>query len=199
MKLNKSLVLSGVVAMGATVAAFLSACEVDSANTVNRDVQVNFSGIYRKSDGSQLPSQQTGAPVTQFDLRQSGDRLELVDNNGILWKGSIGNSPDASNPDATFTVGGRTTAGQDVTISGNLRKDSASATTASMNGTWIEPGFYATIQAFASVSSTPTNNPTPTNSTNNSTNSISFGYIDTPASREALAAARERLWFLPRC
>lgn len=202
MKFSKSVWTAAVAAVGAGVALFFTACEVDSASTVNRDVQINFSGIYRGSNGGQIPSKQTGAPVTQFDLRQSGDRLELVDNNGILWKGSIGNSPDSSNPDASFTVGGRTTAGQDVTISGNLRKDGASATIASMSGTWIEPGFYATVQAFANVASTPTNNPINTNTnsiTTNANGTINFGYIDTPKCRQELAASRERLWFLPHC
>jgi len=80
-----------------------------------------------------------------------------VDNNGGIWKGKITNNPDAENLAATFTLNGKTTANNEVTVSGQISKDAAASTDAQMSGTWIEPAFYAIVSAHGSVSVTSTN------------------------------------------
>ncbi len=144
------------LALLALLAIVFSGCEVGSPNTVIRGVAVDYSGFYRSVVGA-IPSQQSGAPVENMNLIQTGDNLQAIDNNGAIWKGRISNSPDAQNLIAQFTMEGKTTAGSKVTMAGNLSKDSAGATTARMDGTWIEPTFYATFSAIGQVSATSTN------------------------------------------
>lgn len=154
----RSIAMAAVAALAASVLLF-SGCEVNSANVVNRNVGVDYTGIYTgtATTNGTIATQNSGAPITQFNLSQTGDILEAVDNNGAIWKGSIGNSPDATSPQASFTMKGKTTVGANVTISGALNKTAATATTATMSGTWIEPNFFATISAAGSVSITATN------------------------------------------
>ena len=170
------------------------ACEVGSASTVNRDVAVDFTGFY--NDGSSgttaiVTPHNSGASVKSLSIRQSGDRLEAVDNNGILFKGDIGNSPSATSPQAQITMTGKTTAGAKVTISGTISKGSASDTTATLYGTWIEPSFYATIRAVGSVSKTVTNAPPSTN-----TNLVIRATLPTAANGLSSAQTHQRLWFM---
>jgi hypothetical protein len=79
-------------------------------------------------------------------ISQFGNQLQAVDNNGILFTGSIGDIVSAS---TTFTLNGVTTGGEAVTINGNLR---ASGTTATMTGTWAEPSLFSSIYGTASIS-----------------------------------------------
>lgn len=145
-------------ALVAAAAAFFAGCDVGSPNSVERNVGVDYTGVYSgQHSNNMIASQNSGEPVTQFNLRQTGTSLEAVDNNGALWKGDIGNTPDAQNLTATFTLHGKTTANAEVTINGAITKGSASATEAEMSGTWIEPNFYAIVNAHGTVSATSTN------------------------------------------
>jgi hypothetical protein len=159
MKSVRQTVLAAAVVAAAVSALFITGCDTGgSPNTIERNLGVDYSGFYTGQNSSnRIASQNSGAPVTQFNLRQTGANLEVVDNNGALWKGDIGNAPDAQNLTATFTLNGKTTVGEQVTISGTITKSSAGATDAQMTGTWIEPNFYATVSAHGSVSATSTN------------------------------------------
>ncbi len=101
-----------------------------------------------------------------LDLRQDGDLLEGIDNNDRVFKGTIGEVAGESTPtsaNASFTLSGQTTAGQEGTISGTLIR--TGETTAEMRGTWIEASLFGTVYGVATVPFTPnpTNNPPITN------------------------------------
>ena len=194
MNIARPLALAAVTATTALTLFMTTGCEVDSATNINRDIPVNFAGVYRNGGNALTDPVNSGAPITQLNLTQSGDVLEGVDNNGSLWKGNIGNSPDAANPVASFTLTGKTTAGVKVTDNGTLNK--TGATSASMTGTWIEPNYYATLSATATVAPSPTNTPINTN-TNGSLSNLTIRAALTPAEQLAFEANKKRLWFMP--
>jgi hypothetical protein len=142
---------AGALALALVFPAILSGCEGDSAETLVRNIAFQVSGIYRNpgdSNNGKLVSNNTGSPVTQMDLRQTGDQLEAIDNNGLIFKGTIGN---ASDTEGSFTLEGQTTAGQPATLSGSIRKSSGDSTEAEMRGTWIEPSLFGTVVGVATV------------------------------------------------
>jgi len=116
----------------------LSACSVDSADSVIRSVDGNVNGVYRNDEG-EFVSRNSGAKVTQLDLRQDGDQLQAIDNNGIVFRGTIGNVVENI---ASFNLDGSTTAGNSVTISGNIEIGGGEGI---MRATWIESAFFSTV------------------------------------------------------
>lgn len=158
MKPVRMFIAAACAAVLALAAATLVSCQTDTPNSIERNVGVDYSGVYSgRNEGGGIATRNSGTLVTQFDLRQTGASLQAIDNLGAIWEGDIGNAPDAENLTATITLEGKTSAGQKVTISGTISKDSAGATTATMSGTWIEPDFYATVYAIGSVAATSTN------------------------------------------
>lgn len=146
-----------VLPLLAGAAAVFCGCEVDSASDVQRNLGVDFTGFYSRTGNSNetvaIVSKNTGAPITSFQLRQGGDRLEAIDNHNIIFKGSIGSFNGSV---ATFELVGRTTAGNKATISGTLTASGGSTgtvgnTEGTMRGTWIEDAFYGTVFAVASI------------------------------------------------
>lgn len=132
----------------------LCGCEVGSADSVVRMVAIDFSGFYQGygTNGSQMVvPPNSGTEVTLLNLRQNGDQLEAIDNNGLVFRGTLGNLVDTT---ASFTLEGQTTVGQAVTISGTLN---GSGTEATMRGTWIEPSQYSTLSAKGVINPSPTN------------------------------------------
>jgi len=148
-----------LVAFLLTVAStlFFVGCEGDSAETLIRNVILQVAGFYIPVEGATtIPGDNTGNPVTSLDLRQNGDQIEAIDNNGIIFKGTLGRVTEES---ASFTLNGQTTAGQEVTISGTISVG-VGETDADMRGTWIEPTLFSPVAAQATV---PQNNPPATN------------------------------------
>lgn len=137
--------------------AFLG-CELGSADSVTRTLGVLVSGVYRHpTAGSSLVSTNSGKPIDQMQLRQTGDQLEAIDNNNKVYRGTAGMESDTL---VTFNLEGQNSRGVDVTMSGNIEVSGGSAT---MRGTWIEPSLYATVYGVATV---PTNSsPSPTTNT----------------------------------
>jgi hypothetical protein len=123
-------------------------CELDSADSVVREVGVTVQGYYTHPDGGRIVGRNSGAAITSLDIRQSGDQLEAIDNNNQVFRGTIGN---ASQNNASYTLEGYTTSGKLGTMSGMFELSGSQAT---MRGTWIEDDFYSTIYATATV---PTN------------------------------------------
>jgi pectate disaccharide-lyase len=123
-------------------------CEVGSSDSATRTMNFNVTGIYRNTDtnanNGKLISDNSGSPITQLNLRQTGDLLEGNDNNGKIFTGTIGDEGD-------FTMTGLTTAGTEGTMTGTIGTSGDQAT---MRGTWIEPSLYGTIYGVATV---PTN------------------------------------------
>lgn len=133
-----SLLISSLVFLG---------CEVGSSDSAVRNLDINVTGVYRNTDtnanNGKLVSNNSGDPITQLDLRQTGDQLEANDNNGKSFSGTIGD-------DGNFTMTGLTTAGQEGTMVGTIEASSGMGT---MRGTWAEPTMYGTIYGQATVAS----------------------------------------------
>ena len=159
-------ILFGLLA-GVTFA--LVGCEQsNSPNVTVRNVGVDFSGFY-DNNGAPLTSSQTGADVTSLNLRQTGDRLEAIDNNGIVFKGTLGEVSlnDSGLATSIFDLNGRTTANGDVTISGTI---SGSENQGTMSGTWIEPTLFGNFFAEGTISTINTNDNNNGGSTNGTDN-----------------------------
>ncbi|MFH0981196.1 MAG: PKD domain-containing protein [Planctomycetota bacterium] len=141
------------------LAAFLG-CELESANSVTRESGIYVAGVYQHPTvGSLLVSENSGEPITRFDLRQSGDQLEAVDNNDSVWRGTLGKESDTL---ATYVLSGKTTAGKDATADGTIEVSGSSAI---MRGSWTEASVYGVIYGVATVPLAPTNAPPQTNAT----------------------------------
>lgn len=136
--------------------ACVVSCELDSGDEYYREVTVNFSGFYRNPNGGNIVSANSGNGISSLDLRQTGDSLEAVDNNGSIWKGSLG---EVENGTTSFQLDGRTTSGTEGTFSGTLQSsDGGTASSGSvsnakgtMQGTFVEPNRYATFYATATI------------------------------------------------
>lgn len=138
----------GFIALAAVLSAaiaFLTGCEIDSSETVSRNVNIDVTGYYSGSLSGRLVQNNSGAAITGLDLRQNGDRLEAYDNNGIVFRGTIG---QVNGDRASFTLEGRTTAGASGVISGNI---TVSGTSATMSGTWFEASVSARVAGSAAV------------------------------------------------
>lgn len=145
-KTSAALFFCALLALGCWV--FLG-CELESANSVTREADIYVAGVYEHpTAGSLLVSENSGEPITRFDLRQSGDQIEAIDNNDSVWRGTLGKESDTL---ASFTLSGKTTAGEDATADGTIETSGGSAT---MRGTWVEASVYGVIYGVATV---PTN------------------------------------------
>ncbi len=143
--------MSAVLAALAAGAWGLTAgCEIGSPDDVVRQTGLNLAGVYRNPDGGAIVARNSGAAINQFDLRQRGDEITAIDNNGIPFKGQV---VETSATSGSMELSGVTTSGVEARISGSVQ---ISGTTATLQGTWIEPGFYSTVYAQATV---PTNSP----------------------------------------
>lgn len=188
----------GLAALAMAGFAFLfQGCEVDSANDVQRTVGVDFSGFYTNgtNSGNRITSRNSGAPITSLDLRQGGDRLEAIDNSGLVWTGSLGEFNGAS---SSFELTGQTTAGTQGRFSGTL-STSAGSTVGSMTGTYIEDAFYATFSATANISGIPPNPVSPSNTVSNAVSNAHYR-VTSPFDAKHLASSTipPRLWFMHR-
>jgi hypothetical protein len=144
-----SFALSALTALIVAVTLLFGCSGGDSAEVFSREVGLIVEGFYRHPDAGSLMVQRTsGNPVESMNLRQSGDQLEGFDNNGILFRGTLGRVSGDSN--ASFTLEGRSTSGEPVTIAGNINVD---GTTATLAGTWLEPTIASEVFAAATVPS----------------------------------------------
>ena len=140
-------------ALAAVLGIVAAGCVVDSAEKAQRDVPIYVAGVYRHpSAGSLLVAQNTGEPIEQMDLRQDGDALEGIDNNGSIFRGRI---DQVDGNVASFTIEGINTAGNEGTIAGTISVDGS---TAVMRGTWIEDTLYSVVYGEAVVPSNVTCN-----------------------------------------
>jgi len=158
--------LRNKIALLITGMLVVAGCNIDSGNDTVREVGVNFSGLY-SNNGGRIVSSNSGNGINTLNLSQSGDNLTATDNNGNIFRGSIGQVVESR---ATFNLRGPTTAGNTGTISGNIF---ASGTTATMAGTWVEPALFGNVSASASIvgaTTTNTNNVDVVDDTNTNTN-----------------------------
>ena len=155
------------------IALFLAACEVGSVDSTssipsdNAGTIYNFAGLYMSpkfdpestnalpalvypNDDKNHPS---GKAITSLRLLQYGSVLEAYDSAGLVWNGKISSLQGST---ATFSLRGRTTDGLSVEIAGTLAYANQQST---MDATWIEPAFYGSLFAKATVSPAATNIP----------------------------------------
>lgn len=132
----------------------MTSCDIQSGDDTVRNVSVRVAGNYVNESG--LSVRQSGARTTRLSLTQSGNQLFAVDEHNIRWKGSI--SRTDGNIFAAFTLKGGTTAGGEVTLTGDIRIEGSTAT---MSGLWIEPGFTSSLSARAAVTPVPDPGPEP--------------------------------------
>ncbi|MDD4736833.1 MAG: hypothetical protein PHP44_12105, partial [Kiritimatiellae bacterium] len=130
-------------------------CEVDSSESGSRNVDINVWGVYHGQDDyyDALVNNSSGSAPEYFDLRQYGDQLEAIDNHGIIFRGTIG-SVNSDAKTCSFTLEGKTTAGNRVIVNGNIN---ISGSYAIMEGTWIEDNLYALLYGKATAPAQPTN------------------------------------------
>lgn len=124
---------------------FLSGCEIDSAENATRNVNINVAGYYTGDLEGRIVENNTGASITSFNIIQNGDQLQAIDNNGLIFRGSIGQVTDGS---ASFSLRGSTTAGQEATLAGSINVEGSTAT---MQGTWAEPSLFARVLASGDI------------------------------------------------
>ena len=141
-----------LTALVLSLAAIITGCDISSGNNIVRGVSVDFTGVYRNDNG-RIVTENSGATVTELNLRQQGDQLEAIDNNGLIYRGSLGSVRDSN---ATFNLSGATTVGNEVFISGTLTGADALGT---MRADWIEPAISAVLFAAAAINPIPTNAP----------------------------------------
>jgi hypothetical protein len=147
--ITRLLTAAALLAMG-----LISACTIDSADEFYRDVSVNFSGFYTNPKSDKIVANNSGASITSLDLRQSGDSLEAVDNNGNIWRGNLG---EVQNGTSSFELNGKTSSGTEATFSGNISSSDGGSSgtvnnvTGTMQGTYIEPNRFSTFYATATI------------------------------------------------
>lgn len=147
------MILMTLIMVTATILS--TSCEIESADGTVRTVGVDVSGVYRGTADTLLVKRNSGNPISQLDLRQNGDQLQAIDNNGIVFKGTIGNVSTTTSSggtgttvnveygDSTFTLSGKTSSGNNGTITGIITPEKI------MRGTWIEDGLTSTVYGTA--------------------------------------------------
>ena len=141
-----------LAALALTLVFLQSACDIQSGNETVRNVPINVAGSYRNENG--IPTRQSGRIITLLSITQAGDQLYAIDNEGTRWRGTIGR---ADGNTASITLRGLTTAQGEVVITGTIV---VSGTSATLSGTWVEPGYTSPVSAQAGDVS-PAPQPTP--------------------------------------
>lgn len=154
MKKPRTLHLTLSAGLVAALSLFFSACEISSGDETVREVSLRVSGNYVNNAG--IATRQSGQTITSLFISQNGDQLNAVDNLGARWTGTIGR---ASGNLATLNLDGLTSNGTPVVITGNITID---GTTATLQGTWVEPVIRSAAFAQATVAAQPTPSPTVT-------------------------------------
>lgn len=103
---------------------------------------VNITATYNASGSSSTGPGSSGVVIHTFNVQQSGNQLIVTDNNGSVYKGSIGATAPNVNTNATYVtyaydVSGVSAAGYNVQMVGAFY---ASSTNSAMTGTWLEQG-----------------------------------------------------------
>jgi hypothetical protein len=156
------------------LAAFtlLAGCDVDSVDSTSAILSddsgtiYNFSGLYMNPGNSTstngvlpivFPNQgnhkPTGELIRSLRVLQYGSVLEGYDSAGLTWYGSISGLQGTT---AHFTLSGRTTVGNPVEVAGTMNYADQQST---LNATWIEPNYYGSLIATATVTPASTNTP----------------------------------------
>ena len=161
------------VALALPLFVLLVGCDVDSVDSTtsvladNSGTIYNFAGLYMHPDFENASTngppplvypngagnRPSGKLITSLRLLQYGSVLEAYDSESQTWSGSISSLQGET---ATFSLRGRTTAGLSVEIAGTMVYADQQST---MDASWIEPAYYGTLSAKATVPPSATNSP----------------------------------------
>lgn len=129
--MNKGMIWTAAAAIGAALA--MSGCDWSSgggATSFNTSrgagVNINLSGVYRGEYGGGIAVENTTAGnITTLTIRQTGNRVEVRDNQGSVYTGTVGSPGLVSEPDenGVYPAGAELVQGQ-INFSG---KDGVSA------------------------------------------------------------------------
>lgn len=168
-----SLARALAVALALPLFVLLAGCDVDSVDSTtsvladNSGTIYNFAGLYmhRAYDSAStngppplvypngVGNRPSGKLITSLRLLQYGSVLEAYDSASQTWSGSISSLQGGT---ATFSLRGRTTTGLSVEIAGTMVYADQQST---MDASWIEPAYYGTLSAKATVPPSATNSP----------------------------------------
>ena len=195
--LFRALALALALPLAALVLAGCDVGSTDSTTAVMADNEgniYNYSGLYMSTTNTSgstngygtlvFPAgRQSGTALIWMRLLQYGSALEAYDSAGLAWSGNV----SAQNGEtASFSLQGRTTAGNSVEIFGTL---DYAAQLSTMDATWIEPGFAGSIFAKATVSPVTTNSPVETNVTEDVSLSPTSATLSTNGAQKAFTAS----------
>lgn len=142
--------------LGLAVLVGWTGCELGSPDKDIRASPLNVAGLYKDSAGGAIVSKSTGGTITQFNVIQRGDQLQVVDNLGRVYNGTLSDN-------GYFELRGVGPGGFEVLVSGTFSSATGSLV---MSGTWVEPSLYATVRATTAVATGGTG----TNQTGGATN-----------------------------
>ncbi len=157
MKCRKILLTLLVLALPALLSLAFLGCEIQAADSVVRDILADLNGVYLGNFSNavaEIIREHTGDPIRWLDLRQTGDQLEAIDNNDQVFSGTVGDyNGTADSGVASITLTGRTTDGNEGTISGTIEVEDSSR---KMRGTWMEAARYSIVSGDATGTTPPT-------------------------------------------
>ncbi len=160
---------------------FLSGCDwssgsQDNFNTSGGSSVVNISGFYEGTLGGRAVANTSNGNINSFTIQQSGNRIEVVDNQGSRYTGSIGTPRSLIPPGATTIPDGALAAVYQVSFTG---KDNVAARDIEFSGV-INVVAISDIVSSSNTSSNTntTQDDTTTTTTSSSTSSISIPQQD---------------------
>lgn len=91
----KRFALSMIALTAATATVFVTSCDWSSGsqanfNTSNQSSLTNISGFYQASRGGRAVNGTSRGNINSLTIQQSGNRVEVVDNQGSRYTGSVG-------------------------------------------------------------------------------------------------------------
>jgi hypothetical protein len=156
MKKTRPLAFSALLAVAAILSnlAFTGCNSSGSAEDLIPNVSATFSGTYTSSGegiADRIVSGNSGPAVTMFRVMQTGNRVQLQDNNNARYHGTvnIGASGADSTPVGNFNIQGVDAVGHKITMIGVFTRSGSNMLV--MDGTWLEEdtGRSADIRAFS--------------------------------------------------
>ncbi|MGA0368360.1 MAG: hypothetical protein ACO3N7_02795 [Kiritimatiellia bacterium] len=90
----------------------------ESFNTSGGSNNVNISGFYRGINGGRLVSQTSNGNILSMTIQQSGNRVDVIDNQGSKYQGSIGAPLVSDVVNGSVLNAGATVASYQISFSG---------------------------------------------------------------------------------
>lgn len=161
---------------------FLSACDwssgsQDNFNTSGGSTNVNVSGFYRGAhSGGRAVARTSGGSITSMTIQQSGNRVDVYDNQGSVYEGTLG-TPLLSSTSGSIQPGQEVSSFQ-ISFSG---KDNVAGRDINFTGTLT---IVAVTEIQANESERDTSTSSPSGST--TTSSLSTSEYELDASNNQL-------------